>query len=99
MMTCKDCLHFNVCGKLIWCERDGSIVCDDFTDRSRYVVREKGEWVLVHVKPGYFKPGGNRPWLCSKCGRVISWKLDNPKENFCPNCGADMRGAVCDACT
>ena len=55
------------------------------------VVREKGEWVLGHVEPGYCTPGGNRPWVCSKCGCVISWRLDKPTENFCNNCGADMR--------
>ena len=56
------------------------------------VVREKGEWVLGHVEPGYCTPGGNRPWICPKCGSVISWRLDKPTENFCPNCGADMTG-------
>ena len=55
------------------------------------VVRAKGEWVLGHVEPGYCTPGGNRPWICPKCGSVISWRLDKPTENFCPNCGADMR--------
>ena len=55
------------------------------------VVREKGEWVLGHIEPGYFTPGGNRPWMCSKCGRCESWMLDKPKTNFCHNCGADMR--------
>ena len=55
------------------------------------VVREKGEWVLGRVEPGYCTPGGNRPWICPKCGSVISWRLDKPTENFCPNCGADMR--------
>ena len=57
------------------------------------VERKRGEWVLGHVEPGYCTPGGNRPWICSECGRVVSWRLDKPNENFCPNCGADMRGA------
>lgn len=55
------------------------------------VVREKGEWVLGNVEPGYCTPGGNRPWVCPRCGGVMSWRLDKPKENFCSNCGADMR--------
>ena len=53
---------------------------------------QHGQWVLGYVEPGYFTPGGNRPWICSECGRVVSWMLDKPKENFCGNCGADMRG-------
>ena len=44
------------------------------------VVREKGEWVYDHWCE--FK--------CSKCG-VLSKTEPRGKENFCPNCGADMR--------
>ena len=51
-----------------------------------------GEWVLGDVEPGYCTPGGNRPWICSECGQVVSWMLGKPKEKYCPNCGAKMRG-------
>jgi len=51
-----------------------------------------GRWELGHVEPGYFTPGGNRPWVCSECGRVKSWMLDRPRDNYCPNCGAKMDG-------
>lgn len=57
---------------------------------TEYVPLKRGQWVLGHVEPGYFTPGGNRPWICSECGQVISWRLDKPKENYCPNCGAKM---------
>jgi len=48
------------------------------------VERKRGEWE--------FKPPNG--WACSACGE---WGLmiDNRgicKSNFCPNCGADMRG-------
>ena len=49
-----------------------------------------GRWILGHVEPGYYTPGGNRPWVCSECGEVISWRLDKPGYNYCPNCGAKM---------
>jgi len=35
-VTCKDCLCEKVCGKLIWKEKDGTIVCDDFKDKTRF---------------------------------------------------------------
>ena len=54
-------------------------------------IKNFGRWVLGYVEPGWFTPGGNRPWVCSECGKVVSWMLDEPRENFCPNCGADMR--------
>ena len=62
------------------------------TIEAKEVVR--GEWIVGDVEPGYFTPGGNRPWVCSECGEVVSWYLDKPKENFCSNCGADMRKKV-----
>lgn len=57
----------------------------------KVVEAKHGEWVLGRVEPGYATPGGNRPWICSECGQVESWRLDKPKTNFCSNCGADMR--------
>ena len=52
-----------------------------------------GRWVLGVVEPGYFTPGGNRPWVCSECGYLASWRLDSPTYSYCPNCGARMDGA------
>ena len=41
--------------------------------------RPQGEWVSNH----------DGSWDCSECGlRVLIYA----KGNFCPNCGADMRG-------
>lgn len=76
-MTCKDCIHNEMCYAT---HTDDSPTCCDFADRSRYVVREKGEWVYDHWCE--FK--------CSKCG-ALSKTEPRGEENFCPNCGADMR--------
>ena len=54
-------------------------------------LRPKGRWTYGSVEPGWFTPGGNRPWICSECGHLESWMIDRPKVNFCPFCGADMR--------
>ena len=80
MMTCKDCLHVEVCAYI----KPDLPICSDFADRSRYVVREKGEW-----------EGTN----CSRCGGSYMDYADadsypaigEPKPDFCPNCGSDMR--------
>ena len=45
--------------------------------------RPKGEWVWSDE---------DASWKCGRCDCVfeeIDWK---PNYNFCPNCGADMRG-------
>lgn len=48
---------------------------------SRESEKPKGEWVFRSgvTCGGYFK--------CNKCGEV-----ERAEKNFCPNCGADMRG-------
>lgn len=48
------------------------------------VVRERGEWVYDHWCE--FK--------CSKCG-TLSKTEPRGEENFCPNCGVDMRKREC----
>ena len=58
--------------------------------------RKRGKWiphsekcreyigtVLVNVEYDY--------WLCDACGYRV--EKGQPMYNFCPNCGADMRGA------
>ena len=51
-----------------------------------YRKQSDGKWVLV----GY---GNGRAihWKCSECG-YETLDVDNGDTNFCPNCGADMRG-------
>lgn len=53
------------------------------------VVREKGENLKADI-PSLFE--------CSKCGWFDwdTYTTDTGVYNFCPNCGADMRGAVND---
>ena len=41
---------------------------------------KQGEWISLH----------NGKWKCSECGIEV---LFYAKGNFCPNCGAKMKGA------
>ncbi len=51
-------------------------------------LRPKGEWLDKMV----------RDWHCSECGQSVPKQVRfdgycyDDKLNFCPNCGADMRG-------
>ena len=47
--------------------------------------RPKGEWISNYqiVGESFINPGRR----CSLCGKVVEFS-----ENYCPNCGADMRG-------
>lgn len=44
--------------------------------------KRKGKW--IHDNPNTFK--------CSRCNKYLDISCGNMKMNFCPNCGADMRG-------
>lgn len=52
--------------------------------------RDKGEWIGTEFdgyadgNPVYYE------WKCSVCGCVV--EDEEPAWNYCPNCGADMRG-------
>lgn len=52
--------------------------------------RKKGKWIGTEFdgyadgSPVYYE------WKCSACGCVV--EDEEPAWNFCPNCGADMRG-------
>lgn len=92
-MDCKDCVHSYVCWKSMQIEKD-NLDCSDFADRSKYMMREKGEWEDCD----WVKYGGHDECIhypkaalcCSRCRNAFKkellWKRD-----FCPNCGADMR--------
>lgn len=78
MLTCVDCLHIEVCAYI----KHDLPICSDFADRSKYVVREKGEWTPHGFCP-FCKVEAITEW--DECGGA------QIKTNFCPNCGADMR--------
>ena len=60
------------------------ILYAEIEDMSGADVRENihGEWNLQEINEDH-----DYEWVCSKCK-----KRNDVKTNFCPNCGADMRG-------
>lgn len=52
----------------------------------RPVVR--GKWIVSRTDYGWNSAEFPTHCKCEKCGREIPY---NDKDNFCPNCGADMR--------
>lgn len=67
-------------GKKKYCVTDQAISAMKATGRLNE--RPQGEW-LTNMNRGFFNPGRK----CSLCGKVVEFS-----ENFCPKCGADMRG-------
>lgn len=90
MATCKECLHFEVCYVVkvandVTVNADGAEYdCRHFADRSKYVVREKGEWQRV-------VPTKSAAKWSNKVACPVCHSAGHIRHNFCPNCGADMR--------
>lgn len=95
MAKCKDCLHYHACMMMFeatWGERpkigEGDGQCDTFADRSRYVVREKGEWQYTED----IDEDNNIQAYCSACGAGDKHATSMVgKVPYCWKCGADMR--------
>ena len=83
-MKCENCIHYGVCVVNSYCHEPCGYYEED---------RPRGEWKEFTVSTyrgtdewGEPKWGKGKKFICKRCGRrtVI-------RENFCPNCGADMR--------
>ena len=57
--------------------------------RSDAVPVVRGEWVLVGTNEHDYETSVEEK--CSLCGRYVYRYDTQPQDNFCPNCGADMR--------
>ena len=59
---------------------------------SAYIEEMNDAIPAADVRPvvrGKWENAGSDVWKCSVCGyEILPW---NAGENFCPNCGADMR--------
>ena len=53
--------------------------------------RKKGKWIKEDLS-GYLTPGGNSIYHCSECGHTEGPYPHPRLTDFCPDCGADMRG-------
>lgn len=82
--ACKEMSHvYKDGGK--WAKQITDDFCMDIDEQPTIEERKKGKWRRRLVDCGF-----NADWHCSRCG----WKtsLEEHGYNFCPNCGADMRG-------
>ena len=59
-------------------KHDVEIIIDEITKRTQSADRPTGEWIDVN--------GDGTAWKCDQCGEIACCN-----DNFCPNCGADMR--------
>lgn len=55
---------------------------------AEYTEPKRGEWIWQSSMIGSFT---ERRYKCSNCGYGVVTQREEPRYNFCPNCGADMR--------
>ena len=85
MVTCKDCIHIDVCYLIEHYGRDlcSDDVCDNFLETSVC----HGKWIEEY-DCGYITPH------CSECGETALTKeetsYDYVYSSYCPHCGAKM---------
>ena len=89
MSKCNNCIHRYICN-LKCAYEDNDRECLDFDEE-----RPKGEWEESHVFScgSILKTRSNViEHKCNKCHKwSIKWMGTIP-DNYCSNCGADMRG-------
>lgn len=66
-------------------------------DQMPTIERKTGKWIEVEVFPESYDIYGNKTWSsemqCDQCGfRHTAIEGHMAQYNYCPNCGADMRG-------
>lgn len=86
LKTCKDCLNNDVCKKQYDIEANPGL-CTFYKRRDEYQKERQGEWITDKYTEAIY---------CSVCSGIAP--VDCEKERFyqsdyCPQCGAKMKGA------
>ena len=97
MTHCEKCIHYDMC-KEEHDNLDGTVLsffphnsdCHFFKNKADFEEVKHGEW-YQHNK----KEHGDTCFYCSVCEKMalsdcLEWELTN----YCPHCGADMRGVT-----
>lgn len=88
---CNNCIHKTVCGK--FADTGGHV-----RECEHYIEDRKGKW-----EDEFGGKYANPRYRCSLCkvranykmvqDELMSWHEEQALTDYCPNCGADMRGA------
>ena len=54
--------------------------------------RKNGKWIFRNVEDFEGRPTGKKLCTCDQCGKEEILSFQRKPFDFCPNCGADMRG-------
>lgn len=93
MATCKDCIHWAVCGR-----REKSISldpmksgykCPDFKNKADVQEVKHGEWIEKQIPLKWCEDDVDIVFVCSVCKAEVPFT-----SKHCPECGAKMDGGA-----
>ena len=90
-MACENCLHYRAC--LVNSEYVPTPCCA-YEDKAGYRKQVEGEWI---AKKEMYKAPSTYHYYCSNCEKnaIYDTFMDYArKTNYCPNCGAHMKGGA-----
>lgn len=89
MAACIDCMLYPMCYVVREVgARDGYAEdCQHFKNKNEYAKTKYGEWLIDD--DGKWLKSCYTPY-CNHCGYRVH--IGSIKSNYCPDCGADMRG-------
>lgn len=79
------CTDFRIDPDYIYCAPETAQKVHDALHNTNVQNMHKGEWIKYESPVDY--DDGKDAWDCSLCGAMVG-----KPTNYCPNCGADMRG-------
>ena len=98
-VTVPDCQKCETANPCIYCEHEFKeqqtdddpyqTDMDEAWEQAKRAERQTGEWERHYIRPNVYK---DLRWYCSACGNGCGYN-NAFMFDFCPNCGADMRGA------
>ena len=85
-MTCRDCVHYEVCLPNSQAYGHKLKICTKFKNKADFIGVKHGEWKKYRVTEGHV-------FVCSLCDyrTLVDFEGEFLYHNYCPKCGADMR--------
>lgn len=90
--VCEPIIEDDIIHVIFADKKDSAIGLDWSWWNAEYKEPKTGHW----EKTPKAVMGEGYMWYCDKCGHEVyqDSSRDYPSENFCPHCGADMRGEI-----
>ena len=84
-----DVLNFDICNKFDRCDNCPTVGIINALYNAGYRKQSEGEWITLFEDDSPW----DSIWICNRCGAYTTTE-EPAYKNFCPNCGAKMKGGA-----